>query len=107
MWIDKKGYGSNILATESELASKCTQIEVVRFFKGKYKHYHKIKTETFYFIKGKGTLILNGKQITILPEKFIVIPPNTIHEWINDSNEPMEAIILKTNNIHEDAYTNI
>ena len=105
MWIDKKGYSSNILATESELASKGTQIEVVRFFKGKYKHFHKVKTETFYFLKGKGSLILNGKQIDIFPEKLIVIPPNSIHEWINDSDEPMEAVILKTNNTPEDTYT--
>ena len=104
MWIDKEGYSTNILANEKDLSSKGTQLELVRFYKGKYKHYHKIKTETFYFLKGKGFLILNGGKIEIYPEKLIVVPPNSIHEWINKSDEPMEAILIKTNNSLEDTY---
>lgn len=96
MWVDKKGYSSNILATENELASQGTQIELVRFFKGKHKHYHKIKTESFYFLKGKGYLILDGIKQEILPRKFVIIPPNHVHEWVNVPEEPMDAVILKS-----------
>ena len=104
MWIDKEGYSTNILANEKDLSSKGTQLELVRFYKGKYKHYHKVKTESFYFLKGKGCLILKEEKIEIHPGKFIVIQPKVVHEWINDSDEPMEAIMIKTNNSLEDTY---
>ena len=104
MWKDKNGYSTFLLANEASLSSKGSQIELVRFFKGKYKHYHKIKTESFYYLKGNGHLILDGKKINIQPGKFIVIPPRCTHEWINKFDEPLEALMIKTNNSLEDTY---
>jgi len=104
MWKDKNGYSTLLLANQASLSSKGSQIELVRFYKGKYKHYHKIKTESFYYLKGKGHLILDGKKINIQPGKFIVIPPRCTHEWINKFDEPMEAIMIKTNNSPKDTY---
>lgn len=104
-WIPKKGYETLLLADESDLSSKGTQAQLVRFKKGKYAHYHKKKTEFFYFTKGEGKVIINGKEKKIVPASAFLIKPNMKHKFINESSDVLEAIMFKTNKFQDDTYT--
>ena len=67
-------------------------------------HYHKKKTEIFYFIKGYGKAIIDGKEIFLKSGTFIIVKPNVRHTFINESENILEAINIKTNNDPKDTY---
>ena len=50
-WIKKEGYETLLLFENDDLESQGTQIQKVIFKEGKYKHFHKIKTEFFLYIR--------------------------------------------------------
>ena len=53
-WIEKDGYDTCLLASADDLNTKATEVQLFRFRKGKFDHYHKAKTEFFYFTAGDG-----------------------------------------------------
>ncbi len=104
-WINKEGYSTKILASGSKINCKGCEIQLVRFQKGKYSHYHKKKTEFFYFTKGRGRVIIDGKERVLSEGSIVIVKPNQRHTFMNDSNELLQAIMLKTNNSPRDTYT--
>lgn len=104
-WIEKIGYATRMLADSEALSSPGTQVELVRFGKGKYKHHHRQKTEVFYFLGGNGKVVIDGEERPVKPGSFFVLKPGMVHEWVNDSDDPLEAIMIKTNNSPEDTFT--
>ena len=104
-WVEKVGYATRMMADSEALSSPGTQIELVRFGKGKYKHYHKQKTEAFYFIGGSGRAVIDGEERSIQVGSFVLMKPGVVHEWINDFDEPLEAVMVKTNNSLDDTFT--
>lgn len=62
-------------------------------------HYHVNCESAIYVLKGKGRF-LTGKRLDnslpIAPGDFIYVPPNSVHQPINDSlTEPMELIVAR------------
>lgn len=104
-WITKKGYMTRVLADEKDMDLAGTQIQLVRFKEGKYLHYHKKKTEFFYFIKGTGKISINGKKKKIAPGSTFLIKPNMNHTITNESGGILEAIMFKTNDSKDDIHT--
>lgn len=104
-WITKDGYETCIVATEHDLDEKETEIQLVKFHSGKYEHYHKRKTEFFYVIKGTGKVILNNEEKSLSPGSWVLVKPNTVHTFVNENEEPLEAIMFKTNSIPTDTFT--
>jgi len=43
-------------------------------------HYHKIITEAYYILEGKGTMTLNDEQVELYPGLVIYIPPGVRHQ---------------------------
>ncbi len=103
--ITKKGYMTRVLADEKDMDLAGTQIQLVRFKEGKYPHYHKKKTEFFYFIKGNGKIIIDGKEKKIAPGSTFLIKPNIKHAFLNESGGVLEAIMFKTNDSKDDTYS--
>lgn len=103
-WTQKDGYDTKTIATETELNSVGSEIQLVRFHCGKSTHHHRKKTEFFFIYKGSGKLITEGKEIALYPGVSIVVQPFQQHTFINESEEPMEALELKTNNDPQDTY---
>ncbi len=99
------GYSKQILAEETDLSLAGTQIQLAKFEKGKHKHYHKRKTEFFYFLKGLGKVVVDGKEKLIKPGDSLLIKPNMVHDFIKVSSEPWEAIMFKTNSSPDDTYS--
>ena len=62
-------------------------------------HYHVNCESAIYVLKGKGRF-LTGKRLdnslAIAPGDFIYVPPNSVHQPVNDSlTEPMELIVAR------------
>jgi len=104
MWVRKNNYSTNILANGKALSSRRTEIQLVRFHKGKYSHYHKKKTEFFYFLKGSGEVIVGKRKLQLKSGSYLLIRPNTVHEFINKSDRALEAIMIKTNSNKKDTF---
>lgn len=104
-WIQKEGYDTNIVATEDQLSSSGVEIQLFRFRQGKFEHYHKRKTEFFYFTGGSGKVVIDGKEQLLEVGTMLLIHPNTRHTFINESEEKvLEGIMVKTNNDPQDTY---
>jgi quercetin dioxygenase-like cupin family protein len=103
-WIDKGDYEVKIVAEAKDLGVNA-QIQLVRFKKGRYVHYHKKRTEFFYFFNGKGKAVLDGAEKEIAKGSFFLVKPYVKHAFVCESAKPLEAIMLKANNEHGDTYT--
>jgi len=42
-------------------------------------HYHKQTTELYYVLEGRGTMLLDGDEVTVRPGTTIMIPPGCRH----------------------------
>ena len=105
-WEVKEGYDTCIVAEEDDLASPGTEVQLFRFRKGKFAHYHKKKTEFFYFTAGEGKVILDEEEIPLSTGTTLLIKPFQKHTFINESDEIMlEGIMIKTNNDYTDTFT--
>jgi quercetin dioxygenase-like cupin family protein len=104
-WIEKDGYDTCLLASADELNAEATEIQQFRFRKGKFDHYHKAKTEFFYFTAGIGKVFLNGREQELRPGTTLVVQPGVRHMFVNESDDQMlEGIMVKTNNDPSDTY---
>ncbi len=104
-WIQKEGYETCLLANGCDMATEETEVQLVKFNKGKYKHYHKKKTEFFYFLEGHGWITINGAKRKINPGTSLLVPPGVHHEFVNEVKAPLIAIMFKTNSQSNDTYT--
>lgn len=104
-WIHKTGYSKKILAEGNDLSLMGALVQLARFGKGEGKHYHKRKTEFFYFLKGEGKAIVDGKEKLMKPGMSLLIKPNVVHDFVKVSSGSWEAIMFKTNNSVDDTFT--
>ena len=104
-WIHKKGYSKKILATEDQLSMPGTMIQLAKIGKGEQIHYHKKKTESYYFLKGYGKAVIDGVEKEIKPGTFLQVKPDTRYKIVQESPEMLEVIMFKTNNDPEDTHT--
>ena|SRR3990167_10282469 len=104
-WVKKEGYETRLLANASDMDAPKTEVQLVKFNKGKYGHHHKRKTEFFYFTAGQGWVIIDRQRQEIKPSTELLVKPGTQHEFINESNDPLEAIMFKTNSQPDDTFT--
>ena len=104
-WVQKEGYETRLLADAREMNAPEAEVQLVKFCKGKYGHHHERKTEFFYFTAGQGRVIIDGEEQEITPGTELQVRPGTHHEFINESNEPLEAIMFKTNSQPDDTFT--
>ena len=42
-----------------------------------------------YVLEGTGTLVCGGKDYTVSEGDAVLVPPNILHQWRNESNAPM------------------
>jgi len=68
------------------------------------KHIHHVVHETFYFISGTPKFIINGEEHRIKPGDSIVIEPYDDHNLVNDTDEDLVALFMKTPYMPEDRH---
>jgi quercetin dioxygenase-like cupin family protein len=57
------------------------------------EHYHPSITERFRVIGGELEVSLDGERRTLQPGADVTIPPGTVHDWWNGSDEETEVLV--------------
>lgn len=57
------------------------------------EHYHPSITERFRVLGGQLEVSLDGERRTLEAGADVTIPPGTIHDWWNASDEPTEVLV--------------
>jgi quercetin dioxygenase-like cupin family protein len=65
-------------------------------------HYHNRVEETFYFTTGKPKIIVNGVEYRVAEGDAYRLEPLDKHDIINDTNQVMVAIFIKSTYDPED-----
>ena len=50
-----------------------------------------------YVIRGRGRLMIDGKEDDVAEKDFAFIPPNVVHQYANPFDEPFEFICIVPN----------
>ena len=71
---------------------------VLRFHPGEKlgAHFHERVEETFYFTKGAPLMQIGDREFRVRPGDAFRIDPSERHEIINDTNEDVEAVFIKS-----------
>lgn len=83
-----------VFRTNSDLKNACTQIAYGVFEPGEIceAHTHPTMFEYFFFIKGKGSYIIDEEKYDINEHTFLEIPAGYKHSLHADKNERLEFI---------------
>ena len=46
---------------------------------GAREHYHKVATELYYVLEGKGDVVLDGEPVSVSKGSLLHIPPGVVH----------------------------
>ncbi len=57
-------------------------------------HYHKTFSESFYILDGAVRLFDGANWVTAVKGDYLYVPPNGIHAFRNESDEPASMLIL-------------
>ena len=55
-------------------------------------HDHQDKEQVYYFIKGRGKMLIDGKEYPVTAGDAVHLPPKTKHGVINDSEDEIEYL---------------
>lgn len=57
-------------------------------------HYHKHETVIVYGLRGKAVAIVDGKEIEVLQDTLLYIPPMAVHKFVNNSEQVWECVAI-------------
>lgn len=58
-------------------------------------HGHNELDETFYFVEGEGTIIVNNKKYNAPQGSVFLVEPKEMHNIQNTSSKPIKIIFIK------------
>lgn len=58
------------------------------------EHKHDAQEEIFYCLEGKGDLRINGKDVPMVPGDTLLVPPGTLHQVVNRSQEVFKLLAI-------------
>lgn len=57
-------------------------------------HWHPVAEETYYILSGEGRMVVDGKEMKLLPGDALLINPPEVHQIFNDSDADLEFIAV-------------
>lgn len=57
-------------------------------------HYHPVAEETYYILSGEGRMLVDGRELRLLPGDALLIQPPEVHQIFNDSDAELEFIAV-------------
>lgn len=66
------------------------------------KHYHEKAHQFFFVLSGEATLEFNGKQLVLIPQQGVSVPPETPHRLLNKAKEDLSFIVISSPMSHGD-----
>ncbi len=67
-------------------------------------HGHNEIDETFYFVEGNGTMIIDGKEYDAPQGSVFLVEPKEMHNVKNNSDKPIKVIFIKGEYKPEDKF---
>jgi mannose-6-phosphate isomerase-like protein (cupin superfamily) len=52
--------------------------------------------ETFYFTRGTPLMTVNGQEVRVRVGDAFRLDPGDVHDILNDTNEPVDAVFIKS-----------
>ena|SRR5450755_3387992 len=62
--------------------------------KSSQAHYHKVSEETYYILKGVGTMVVYAKEFQLYPGQACLIKPFEIHQIFNKGEDNLEFLTV-------------
>ena len=59
---------------------------------GPGEHSHDANDDVFYVLSGTATFVLDGNDIDAGPGSFVRVPPGVMHDYRNDTDEPVRLL---------------
>jgi mannose-6-phosphate isomerase-like protein (cupin superfamily) len=66
--------------------------------------YHRVAEEYYFVLAGRGTALLDGKEVALNPGDFLRLPPGTTHGFIT-GDEPLDLLDIHTPGCRPDRDT--
>ena len=57
-------------------------------------HYHPVAEETYYILKGEGRMMVDGREMRLVPGDALLILPPEVHQIFNDTDTDLEFIAV-------------
>jgi mannose-6-phosphate isomerase-like protein (cupin superfamily) len=57
--------------------------------------YHRVAEEYYFVLAGRGTALLDGREVPLSPGDFLRLPPGTTHGFVT-ADEPLEMLDIHT-----------
>jgi mannose-6-phosphate isomerase-like protein (cupin superfamily) len=62
--------------------------------KSSHAHYHEVSEETYYILKGVGTMVVDSKKFRLQPGQACLIKPFEIHQIFNEGEGDLEFLTV-------------
>jgi mannose-6-phosphate isomerase-like protein (cupin superfamily) len=62
--------------------------------KSSLSHFHPVAEESYYFLRGKGKIIIEDEEAVVLPGQAVLIPPTKRHKIISVGETDLEFIAV-------------
>lgn len=62
--------------------------------KSSHAHYHKVSEETYYVLKGVGSMVVDAKEFRLHPGQACLIKPSEIHQISNYGEDDLEFLTV-------------
>lgn len=57
-------------------------------------HYHKVSEETYFFLKGKGRMVVDDEERDVSAGDAVLIKPDQVHHLYNDGTDTLEFVAI-------------
>lgn len=98
-WEDRFDYQKTILFGDVDLKSTGSKFQVIKLSPGRVikPHFHNVRTEVFYVLRGVGEIFLSGKTFSCVPHDFFLCEVGEVHAFSNPSSEDFVIGVFRTN----------
>jgi mannose-6-phosphate isomerase-like protein (cupin superfamily) len=57
------------------------------------RHYHTVAEESYYMLKGRARMIIEGTELSLTPGQAVLIKPREVHQIFNDTDTTVEFLV--------------
>ncbi|GHB97577.1 cupin domain-containing protein [Cerasicoccus arenae] len=105
-WQNGKGYRKQPLLLPADLNCPGALVQIVEIPPHTTcpDHHHKLQTEVFYILEGRGEMTVAGETIQLGPGDLLTTEPGEMHNAVNPHDEVLRYVVFKTNWDPDDSY---
>lgn len=98
-WHGRFDHKKAILFNEDDFNAKGTKVQVIKIQPGGKiePHYHKVRSEAFYVLKGVGLITLGDEQLSCGQDDYLLCRPGTVHAFKNNGDRDFIVAVIRTN----------